>query len=81
MSSGLHEYAFDVKVLTVVRVTAESERSAREKLTLLDSTDFGSAPRLTLRFTEATIDGTADLFEVDGVDVDEWCGDAPCDSP
>ena len=72
-----HEYAFDVTLLTVVRVKADSEERAREILK-----EFGECLDISLwadarnrddlhgqeeiRFTEASAETPFDLFEVDG---------------
>lgn len=65
-----HNYLFDVKIFSSVRVEANSEAEARSKLSkLLDCCDvsFGNIDDQPI-IGEASIDGEADLVEVDG----EW---------
>jgi hypothetical protein len=64
-----HEYAFDVKLLAAIRVKAASEQEAREKLAehlQCADTNFGAWPDGSPILAEASIDGEADLYEVDG---------------
>lgn len=62
-----HEYAFDVKLAAVVRVTARSETDARRKLHGIDAVDLAATPADGLRITEASVDDCDPyLFEVDG---------------
>lgn len=63
------EYAFDVKLLAAVRVTADDEATARKQLAeVLDCADLSvchGGVNMPDTF-EASMDGEADLFEVDG---------------
>lgn len=64
-----HEYLFDVKLFTAIRVKAASEEAARKKLnTYFDCADvnFGADEKGNPITGEASIDGDADLVEVDG---------------
>jgi hypothetical protein len=65
----LHEYAFDVTLLAAIRVKAKSLKEARELLNehlqCADS-NFGAWPDGTPITAEATIEGEADLYEIDG---------------
>jgi hypothetical protein len=70
------EYAFDVKMFSVVRVKAEDEEAARMLLDeYLQAVDInvhifvGDEDRIHI--TEASMDGEADLVEVDGVQHEE----------
>jgi len=76
----VHEFAFDVKLWSVVRVKAKTISRAREILnefaTCLDiglvadsqnRSDLNGQERI--QFTEASKEGVCDLFEVDGEDV------------
>ena len=63
------EYAFDVKLFATIRVKADSEEQARAMLREhLDTADanFGAWPDGTPILAEASMEGTADLIEVDG---------------
>lgn len=64
-----HEYAFDVKLLASIRVKAATEAEARAKLhahlECVDS-NFGAWPNGDPIDAEASIDGEADLYEIDG---------------
>jgi hypothetical protein len=63
------EYAFDIKLLAAVRVKATSEREARRMLNdYLQAADcnFGAWPDGSPILAEASIDGEADLYEVNG---------------
>ena len=61
------EYAFDVKLWAVARVTADSEQEARDKLrNYADCLDIGLISPDGVRFTEASSEGEYDLFEIDG---------------
>lgn len=68
------EYAFDVKLNAVIRVEANSEEDARDALEGLtldaDGSFFSWSPAgehtTTARLTEATVEGEAVIFEVDG---------------
>lgn len=70
----MHEYLFDVKLFASVRVTAENENEARKKLERLlttadvavtDPDDGGD----NVHYFEASVDGEADLMEIDGEDI------------
>lgn len=70
-----HEFLFDVKLFAAIRVTAASEAEARQKLAgALDcaDTNFGAWPDGTPILAEASMDGDADLQEVDGEDPDDF---------
>lgn len=64
-----HEYAFDVKMLAAIRVKAATETEARamlrEHLDCAD-TNFGAWPNGDPITAEASMDGEADLYEIDG---------------
>lgn len=61
-----HEYAFDVKLQAVVRVTAQSEVEARKALEGLQTLDIDLADD-HYHITQASVDDCAPcLFEVDG---------------
>lgn len=65
---GAHEYLFDVKLFTSFRFTAANEAEARRLLAeALDcaSINAGQVNGQTL-LGEASMDGDADLVEVDG---------------
>ena len=69
MSTQTKEYAFDVKLLAAVRVKATTAAGARKLLTEhLDAADCngGSWPNGDPILFEASMDGEADLFEIDG---------------
>ena len=74
--SELHEYAFDVKLNAVLRVTAESEEEARTIMSaVVESTDTDEL-RLwhqEVKLTEFSLSSeeaeTPELFEVDGKEV------------
>jgi len=79
MSQEVHEYAFDVKLWTTVRVKASTEKRAREILhDFADCLDIGTvadsqnredmSPGEEIRFTEASSEGSYDLIEIDGED-------------
>jgi len=60
------EYAFDVKLWTVARVTAENEKEARKKLAeVADCIDVGF-DKDGVKLTEASSEGEFDLIEIDG---------------
>ena len=64
-----HEYAFDIKLLASVRVRATTEREARELLArhlACADCNAGAWPGGSPIVFEASIDGDADLYEVDG---------------
>jgi hypothetical protein len=72
-NAPLREYAFDLKLLSTVRLKAGSEDDARQRLAEhLDaaSANFGAwthGPELGLPIiAEASMDGSADLIEIDG---------------
>lgn len=68
-----HEYAFDVKLQTVVRVVAASEKEARKMMAEeIDCIEVGY-DRNGIRITEASIHDSSEdeLFEVDGENVEE----------
>lgn len=68
-----HEYAFDVKLLAAIRVTAANEAEARAKLSehlQCADANFGAWPNGEPINAEASIDGEADLYEVDGISLD-----------
>lgn len=54
-----HEYLFDVKLFASVRVMASSEAAARKLLDEMDPVD-------DMLLFGASIDGEADLIEIDG---------------
>lgn len=63
------EYAFDVKLLATIRVRAASEAEARKMVDdALDCAfaNFGAWPDGLPITAEASIDGEADLIEIDG---------------
>lgn len=64
------EYAFDVKLWAVARVTADNEKEAREKLyAVVDCVDLSGTPGTVehgVTLTEASTEGEADLIEIDG---------------
>lgn len=65
----MSEYLFDVKLFASVRVEAESEDAARKLLAeTLDgaSCNAGAWPDGAPVLFEASLDGEADLMEVDG---------------
>lgn len=79
-----HEYLFDVKLFASIRVVADTEAEARawlrEHLDCADA-NFGSDEGAPI-VAEASMDGEADLIEVDGEDPDadlaEAAGDEVC---
>jgi len=64
----LHEYAFDVTMDTVVRVTATSEEEARRKVLSIEAIDLNVVGD-GFHITEASVDPSLEthLFEVDGI--------------
>lgn len=71
-SDATQEFAFDVKMLATVRVTAESEAEARRML--LDALDYAEAnlgawPDGEPILCGMSLDGEANLIEIDGEDV------------
>jgi hypothetical protein len=73
MTTELHEYAFDVKLLAAIRVKAANETEARELLSQhlnCADTNLGAWPDGSPILAEASIDGEADLYEVDGISLD-----------
>lgn len=61
------EYAFDVKLWAMARVTATSEQDARDKLAnYADCLDIGFVSPDGVKFTEASSEGSFDLIEIDG---------------
>lgn len=67
----MHEYTFDVTLLTTIRVKASSEKEARAMLdAALQGADsnLGAWPNGDPILAECSIEGEADLSEVDG----EW---------
>lgn len=61
-------FLFDVKLFSSVRIEADSEKEAREKLSeVLDcaTVNFGSVDGEPVT-GEASIDGELDLIEIDG---------------
>lgn len=65
----MREYAFDVKLFAFIRVRAADEAEARRMLAeAFDCADanFGAWPNGDPITAEASIDGDADLMEVDG---------------
>jgi hypothetical protein len=61
------EYAFDVKLWAVARVTADNVKEAREKLrNVADCMDMRLVTPDGVRFTEASSEGAYDLIEIDG---------------
>lgn len=66
---AIHEYAFDIKLLAAVRVKATSEDMARRHLfECLDAADsnLGAWPDGSPILAEVSMDGEADLYEIDG---------------
>lgn len=67
------EFAFDVKLMAAIRVIAPDEKAARAKLAAhLDSacSNFGAWEDSGDPITgEASMDGDADLYEIDGESV------------
>ena len=60
------EYAFDIKLWAVARVGADTEEEARAKLSAnIHCVDLGF-DRGGVKITEASIEGSFDLFEIDG---------------
>jgi hypothetical protein len=60
------EYAFDVKLWAVARVTATNEKEARDKLAnVANAMDIGYDVD-GVKFTEASSEGDFDLLEIDG---------------
>ncbi len=60
------EFAFDVKLWAVARVTANSLEEAKAKLAnVADCMDIGF-DKNGVKFTEASAEGDADLIEIDG---------------
>jgi hypothetical protein len=66
-----HEYAFDVKLLAAIRFKAKSEEHARAALQeFLQCADANLGEILGQTITcEVSIDGEADLYEIDGKEV------------
>lgn len=62
----MKEYLFDVKLFAAIRVRADDEAAARA---ILSDTISGGICELDGLPFEASMDGEADLLEVDGVDV------------
>lgn len=63
------EYAFDIKMFAAIRVKANSEKEARKMLAeALNCADanFGAWDNGDPIMGEASIDGHASLYEVDG---------------
>lgn len=68
----MKEFAFDVKLFAAIRVKAPDEKTARSMLkAALDcaDTNFGAWPNGDPITAEASMDGEADLFEIDGKEV------------
>lgn len=68
-----HNYLFDVKLFASIRVEAESEAAARaclrEMFDCACISDYGVAENGVVTYpSEASMDGEADLVEVDGED-------------
>lgn len=62
----MKEFAFDVKLFAVARVTAKTEKEARAKLhNVVDCLDVGYDGH-GVKITEASNDGTPELIEIDG---------------
>lgn len=64
-----HEYLFDVKLFTAIRIKASTEEEARKKLAAYfdcASVNFGADEDGDPITGEASMDGDADLVEVDG---------------
>ena len=62
-----HEYAFDVQLWAVARVTAATEKEARAKLAnYAQYLDIGMQTPDGVLFTEASSEGEYVLFEIDG---------------
>lgn len=69
LETGTHEYALDVSMRCVVRVTAGSEAEAREKALELQQYELDAtvAPGLTaMKITEISAWDTFEVFEIDG---------------
>jgi hypothetical protein len=65
----LHEYLFDLKLFASVRVKAESEAAARALIAAhihCADVNFGAWPDGSPILGEASVDGEADLMEIDG---------------
>ncbi len=63
------EYAFDVKLASVIRIFADSETEARKKLDSIQSVDINVADD-DYHITEASVDDcNPSLFEIDGREV------------
>ena len=77
MSKTYHEYGFDIRLSASVRVRATTPSRAEEILRDFAEcfdlglvADHGNKPNVmfddeTIEFTEASLDGNPDLFEVD----------------
>ena len=68
MTDGLHEYAFNVTLLTALRVKARSLQEAKDKLKEhLDcaTVNLGEVDDQAI-VAEASMEGEPDLFEFDG---------------
>lgn len=65
----MNEYAFDIKLFAIIRVKATSLKEARAKLDYhfqcVDS-NFGEWPDGTPILAEASMDGEAYLYEING---------------
>ena len=75
--SGIHEYAFDVKLAAVVRVWTTSEENARSALfRLVDALDLmvpAKDGEASVLITEASVhddEHWPHLFELDGEEID-----------
>jgi hypothetical protein len=63
------EYAFDIKLWAVARITANSEAEARKLLSTINCIDLDYNDRFAVVLSEASIEddgGESELFEIDG---------------
>ena len=66
MANPTREYAFDIKLWAVARVTADTLAEARSKLAeIVDCIDIGF-DNGGVKLTEASAEGDPDLIEIDG---------------
>ena len=78
------EYAFDIDLSAAVRINAANPAEARKKLRgFFDCADCnaGELDGKTITFEASLIEGTAHLYEIDGVEIDERLGDEADDEP
>ncbi|MHC1728554.1 MAG: hypothetical protein AB9866_21560 [Syntrophobacteraceae bacterium] len=69
---AMHEYAFDVLLAAVIRITAHSQTGARDYLRTLDSVTLEELPDFGCKITEFSVQQIdAKAFEIDGLEVKE----------